>query len=147
MPYSLPVFPLVFFLVSIPLVLEDLATLSVPTWKLFVAMGVLVALRLLLGQSDLYFQLALSSGALTLGTLVLVLVPSSLGEADVIYIAGLAWLVSFWGLLLAVGMACVLVGANVLVTTACRRSEPNSEPVAFLPFLFLGGLAALVGGP
>jgi prepilin signal peptidase PulO-like enzyme (type II secretory pathway) len=146
MAYQTTIPILVWILGSAPLVKEDLRSLTVPAWMVFGALGVFGVTSVMIGR-EFAPAAVLSAGVLTVGALGLLMAPDSVGEADVIYLAALAWLSSFWHLLLAVGVASLLAGTVYMVLPRLRQASSVGTPVPFLPFLFLGGLAALLGAP
>jgi len=135
------VWPLVFFLFgSVPLVWQDLEKMEVTQSWLFLVLGgwALAAW----GTTDTWpSAAALSAGVLTLGALLLLVLPGTLGEADVVYMAALAWLLPFWSFLLALGLSVVL--ASMAFAAVSIRGHRNARlALPFLPFLALGGLGA-----
>lgn len=130
---------LTYVLASGPLVWQDLKTLSVSQWLL----GIVFTAWVLLGwwAGDVPAKAALSAGVLTLGAVLIVLLPDRLGEADVVYIAGLAWLMPFWNLVLTVALACVM--AMVVLGVRAWRGQGDLG-VLLAPFLPSLALAAMV---
>jgi len=123
-----------------PLVWHDVRRLSVPQPLLYLVLGGWVIVASLPSGPSMS-SAALSAGVLTLGAVWLLIVPDSLGEADVLFVAGLAWWLPFWSLLFAVGLACVL-GLAAFVWLWQAGQDPRSVAIPYLPCLALGGLGA-----
>lgn len=131
----------VFLLGSIPLVWQDLRSLSVSQVALVLVVGLWVTFSLWLGVPWSSASL-LSSGVLIVGMFIDFLLPDSLGEGDILYMAGLAWLLPFWPFLVAMATACIL-GLLSWVWRSRTSQAAASAPMAFLPLLALGGLSVM----
>ena len=139
-----PLVLLAFLIGTVPVVWQDLRTLSVSQWALgFLVLGWATVSW---WTSTLWIgAAALSAGVLTVGAAFLLLAPGSLGEADVVYMAALAWLLPFWGFLFAIGLACVLGLTAFGWLSRWGQRDVRSVPLAYLPCLALGGFGALGG--
>lgn len=123
---------------SLPLLLQDQRSLSVSQWLLALVFTAWVLLGWWAG--DVPAKAALSAGVLTLGAVLIMLLPDRLGEADVVYIAGLAWLMPFWNLVLTVALACVMAMVALGVRARRGQGDPGELPVPFLPSLALAAM-------
>ena len=129
---------------SLPLVWQDVRDLAVSQgWLFSVLTGWMV---LAWWTADSWpGAAALSAGVLTVGTVFLLISPQSLGEADVVYMAALAWLLPFWSFLFAIGFSVLLgMGAFAAVSSWGRR-DMTRVAMPYLPCLALGGFAVLGG--
>ena len=129
---------------SLPLVWQDIRHLAVGQGELFAVLAGWAMLAWWFGDSW-SGAAALSAGVLTVGSLFLVLLPASLGEADVVYMAALAWLLPFWSFLFAIGVSVLLGFVAFVGLSAWGRRDMSQVALPYLPCLALGGLAAWGG--
>ena len=134
---------LFFGLLGFPLIWQDLRDNSISSKALFLVIAVWWVSSLL--TPDPAFRLATSAGVLMVGGFLLFLLPGRLGEADVLFISGMACLFSFWSLIFSVALGCV--GALALYLWLSRGGrEVVNTPIPFLPCLYWGGLTVALGG-
>jgi len=75
---------------------------------------------------------------------VCLLLPGRLGEADILYASGLAWVCTFSGYLIAIALGCL--GALVaMVLSALRTGGWHDHPQPFLPALLWGWTTVTLG--
>jgi Flp pilus assembly protein protease CpaA len=134
---------LVFALTGLPLVLQDRRSQSVSQWLLFSTLAVWFVLALASGRPDERWLLSIL--VLVAGTLFLVLLPDRLGEADVLFAAGMACVLPFFSWLTAMMAGCLggLVAFGWIFWFS--RASIQNVPVPFLPCLYWGGLTVLLG--
>ena len=134
----------VFAAVGLPLVIQDIRHNDVSTLASAAALAACI-----LGSAFLVRNAQpglVAAVLLALGALLLKLFPGRLGEADAVFMSGMALLMPFWSLMLAIGLACVS-GLCAYVWLSWRHGTVIlSEPIPFLPSLYWGGLAVMVGG-
>ena len=135
---------LVFILGALPLVWQDLRDRSVSQGLLLVVFLAWFGFSWFVGDSC-QSALPLSAGVLVVGTLALLSFPGWFGEADAIFMAGIALLIPFWGFLLAVGIACILGFVAFAWLSHFGRRDVSGVALAFLPCLALGGFFVLGG--
>ena len=87
---------------------------------------------------------AVATSVVALGGCGLLVRPQAMGEADVIFLSGLAWLLPFWAFLFSVGLACILGLATYWVAARGAGSD-GGLAVPFLPCLALGGMGVMGG--
>ena len=134
---------LVLVALGLPLVYQDIKFQSVSAPLLIFTYGIWCSFGLLFpGWST---HLAEAGVTLIVGTLLLVFFPGRLGEADVIFMSGLAFLLNFWSLLVALALSCL--AALGAYTWSLRLGGHDERVVAipFLPSLFWGGLTVIMG--
>ncbi len=134
---------LAFALTGLPLVIQDSRTQTVSQGLLFSTLAVWFLLALP-GSSPEFHWLA-AALILLAGTLFLLIAGDRLGEADIVFAAGMACLFSFWSWLTAVMAGC---GAGLLAfgwLAWTSRASIENVPVPFLPCLYWGGLTVLLG--
>lgn len=83
---------------------------------------------------------------MTLGALLLLAFPGRLGEADVVFMSGMALLLPFWPLLIAFALGCVGALSAFLWLSRQAGSESLTRPLPFLPSLYWAGLSTMLGG-
>jgi Flp pilus assembly protein protease CpaA len=135
---------LVFAAIGLPLIIEDVRHSSVPLGLLVGAFAAWLGTALILEGST--SRLLASSIVLVLGWLLIVILPDRLGEADVVFMSGMALLLPFWSLLFALILSCVGSLAAFAWLSRGGRGEFLTRPLPFLPSLYWGGLAILLGG-
>ena len=143
---SLPpnLFPFILFGVpGLPLVLQDLVDNSISSKILIIVLIIWWASSFL--TPDPEFRLATSAGVLLLGGFLLSVLPGRLGEADVLFISGMASVFPFWPLIFSVAIGCVGALALFLWLSRGGRVVMNT-PIPFLPCLYWGGLTIALGG-
>ena len=85
----------------------------------------------------------MASLVLLLGAVFLVAFPESIGEADIVFMAGMATLMDFWQLIFALALAC-LAGMALFVVQGWKRAHSDLVlRLPFLPLLALGGSIVL----
>ncbi|NNM66887.1 MAG: hypothetical protein HKM06_02620 [Spirochaetales bacterium] len=134
---------LVFVALALPLVFQDLKAQSVSAPLLFFTYGIWCLFGLPFPGWPAH--LAEAGVTLILGSLLLLFFPGRLGEADVLFMSGLAFLLNFWSLVVALALACLAaLGAYTWSMRLGFRNE-RVEAIPFLPSLFWGGLAVIMG--
>ena len=134
----------VFAVIGLPLALQDVKHREVSTPASAGSLAAWSVFSFLVLRNPRHPAVAVL--VLLLGALLLTLFPGRLGEADVVFISGMALLMPFWPLMCAVGLACVS-GLCAYVWLSWRYGTVMmSEPIPFLPSLYWGGLAVMVGG-
>lgn len=136
----------VFCIGSIPIVVHDLRNQEVPAvWLAVLLAGLAAAVAVFEGESGAGRYLG-ASAALAAGGLVLAALPGRLGEADVLYAAAFPFVLDFFPLLFALGLACA-GGMALFAYRAAARQSWTDVPVPFTPLLFWGVAAQfLIGG-
>jgi hypothetical protein len=138
----LPAF--LFAVLGLPLIWQDARMNSVSLGLLIAVFAAWLASAILIeGTAG---HLLAASVVLLLGSLLLVVLPDRLGEADVVFMSGMALLLPFWSLLFALILGCV--GALAAFAWFSRREGGDflTRPLPFLPSLYWGGLAIVLGG-
>jgi hypothetical protein len=91
-------------------------------------------------------SLQASAVVLLIGTALLKALPGRLGEADVVFMSGMAALFQFWPLMMALALGCV-AGLSAFVWLFRDGIEGiGSRRLPLLPSLYWGGLAVILGG-
>lgn len=135
---------ILFMVLGLPLVWQDIKDNSV-------SLHLLVAIYALWLFSSIFaFQgsgsLAASAIVLLVGALLLAGLPDKLGEADVIFMSGMAALFSFWPLMIALSLGCIASLAAFFLLSRKAGEEVFSQPLPLLPSLYWGGLTVVLGG-
>lgn len=131
-----------FGILGLPPVLQDLRNNSISSITLFLVLALWWGNAL--GAPDPAFRLATAAGVLLLGGFLLFLFPGRLGEADVLFISGMATVFSFWSLIFSVALSCI--GALAVYCWLSRGGRTiNDVPIPFLPCLYWGGLTVALG--
>ena len=136
--------PFSFALLGFPLSLQDQSERSVSAVLLAVAYALWLASALVAGQG--VERLLAPVFVLLIGRLVLFVLPDRLGEADVIFMSGMASIFPFWQLMLALALGCVAGLAAFAWGSRGGRSDYLFCSVPFLPSLYWGGLTVILGG-
>jgi len=131
-----------FAVLGLPLALQDAKDYSVSRSLLVGVYALWLVPDLLLGREG---RLAAAAIALLLGGLFLRMLPERLGEADVVFMSGMAATFAFWPLMLAIGLGCIGGLAVFLWLSRGGRNEALVQPLPFLPSLYWGGLTVIVG--
>jgi prepilin signal peptidase PulO-like enzyme (type II secretory pathway) len=133
--------PLISFLLvvaaSLPLARADHRELTVPVAGLVVFWLVSAAASFVIDPSAWLWHGAGVTSVIAVGTLVSLMLPGRLGEADILYASGLAWVSSFSGFLVATALGCLGTLA-AMVIGALRKGGWQDEPQPFLPPLLWG---------
>jgi len=132
----------VFAVTAIPLVVQDRQTQSVSQTLLLATVAVWVGAGLLYADAEI--RVTTAAAVLVCGILFLVLLPERLGEADVLFAAGMACLLPFWTWLTAMIAACG--GGLVAFGWLAWKSGASIRdiPIPFLPCLYWGGFSVLL---
>ena len=134
---------ILFVLFGLPLILQDLKDSSV-SFELLLA--ILLAWILAAIFSDQAVQRLLAASiVLLIGTLLFLVLPGRLGEADVLFMSGMALIFSFWPLMIALALGCVAGLAAFMWHARGGRTECLSYPLPLLPSLYWGGLTVVLG--
>lgn len=145
MPFPLRYLPpLLFALLALPLVWQDLKDNSVSLSLLVAVYLIWLSAALVSGQGE--GRLAASAIVLLVGALLLAALPGRLGEADVVFMSGMASLFPFWPLMIALSLGCVAGLAAFLWLSRGGGEEALSGPLPLLPGLYWGGLTVILGG-
>jgi len=133
-----------FVVPALPLVLQDLKENTVSRVLLtFVVLTWWVSALATPAPEARFFAVLV---VLLLGALLLALLPGRLGEADVVFVSGMAALFAFWPLIFSLALGCLAALAAYLWMFLKRPSEAMMEPIPFLPSLYWGGLTVALGG-
>lgn len=135
---------LLFVVLGLPLVWQDSKDNSVSLGLLVGVFLAWSAISLLTTGSAARLFAALI--VLVAGSLLLMILPGRLGEADVVFMSGMALLLPFWSLLLAIVLGCVAGLAAFVWFSRGDRGEFLSQPLPLLPSLYWGGLTIILGG-
>jgi hypothetical protein len=133
-----------FCILGFPPVLQDLRDNTVSQFLLVTVVLVWWSLSAVGPESQ--NRLLAAAVVLVLGAFLLNLLPGRLGEADVIFMAGMASLFSFWPLVLALALGCVGALSAFVWMLRGKRTEVLGYPLPFLPSLYWGGLTISLGG-
>ena len=136
--------PLLFAMLGLPLVIQDLRESSV-SLILLIGSYALWALATFVGGQSVS-RLVVAAIVLLVGALVLSLLPGRLGEADVLFISGMASIFPYWSFMIALALSCVAGLAAFLWLSRRGRDEMLSLPIPLLPSLYWGGLTVILGG-
>ena len=134
---------LLFGVLALPLVLQDLKDNSVSE-PLLIAISLLWWTTAFATTAPLN-RLIAAAIVLLVGSLLLTILPGRLGEADVVFISGMAALFSFWPLIFSLGLGCL---AALMAYSWMFRKNPRDvmvNPLPFLPSLYWGGLTIALG--
>lgn len=134
---------LLFILLGFPIILQDLRESSV-SFKLLLTVLVAWILAAVFSYQDAGHLLT-ASIVLLIGTLLFLILPGRLGEADVLFMCGMALIFSFWPLLMALALGCVAGLAAFMWYSRGGRTENLSYPLPLLPSLYWGGLTVILG--
>jgi len=75
----------------------------------------------------------------------LVMFPGRLGEADVVFMSGMALLLPFWSMLISLALGCV--GALAAFAWLGKGgADIATQRMPFLPSLYWGCLTTMIGG-
>lgn len=135
---------LLFAFLGLPLILQDIRHSSV-------SMGLLTAAFLIWTASSFVMEdgasrLVAAGVVLLLGALLLMIFPGRIGEADVVFMSGMAVFLPFWSLLIGIALGCI-AALSAFVWLYRRGGEGSlREPIPFLPSLYWGGLTVMIGG-
>ena len=149
LPFSLRDLPqLLFALLALPLIWQDLKEYSVSLVLLVVVYSIWLSSTLIegLGAGFGEGRLAASAIVLLIGALLIRLLPGRLGEADVIFMSGMAAIFPFWPLMIALALGCIAGLAAFLWLSREGGDEVFSRPLPLLPGLYWGGLTVILGG-
>lgn len=133
-----------FAILGLPLALQDSKDNSVSVSLLSIALGVwMVAARLpgCTGMGPVG-----SAIVLLIGFGLSLFMPGGLGEGDVVFMAGMASIFSFWEFVIALLLGCVAALACYAWLARGRHADALRRPLPLLPSLFWGGLAVFAGG-
>jgi hypothetical protein len=135
---------LLFAAFGLPLALQDIKDSSVSIELLAVAYLVWSASTCLSGES--FDRAAAAAILMLLGSLLLLVLPGRLGEADIVFMSGMALFFPFWSLMIALALGCI--GALAVFAWLSRggRADTLERPLPFLPSLYWGGLTVVLGG-
>jgi hypothetical protein len=133
----------IFALTALPLVVQDRQSQSVSSWLLFATLAAWLGAGW--AERDAPLHILGATAILTAGIVFLLVLPDRLGEADVLFAAGMACLLPFWTWFIAVVTACGggLVAFGWLAWVS--KGSIRDIPLAFLPCLYWGGITALLG--
>ncbi|HTP59249.1 MAG TPA: hypothetical protein VMM82_10050 [Spirochaetia bacterium] len=129
---------------GLPLILQDIKDKSVSLALLLVAFVAWLAFASLWERAE--SRLLASLFVLLIGASLLLVFPGRLGDADVIFMSGMALLLPFWSLMMAFILGCVGALAAFLWLSRKGRDIPLTLALPFLPSLYWGGLTVMVGG-
>lgn len=132
-----------FAFLSLPLVWQDVKDSSVSLALLVGVYALWLTAALAAGQAG---RLAAAAIVLLAGALLSCVLPDRLGEADIVFMSGMASLFAFWPLMIAVSLGCVAALAAFLWLSRGGRGEVLGQPLPLLPSLYWGGLAVILGG-
>jgi len=134
---------LLFAALGLPLVWQDVKNNSV-------SMTILVAV--FLSWSIFAFfregaegRLLATLVVMTMGSLLLLAFPGRLGEADVVFMSGMALLLPFWSLLIAFALGCIGTLSAFVWLSRKEGVEFLARPLPFLPSLYWAGLSTMLG--
>ncbi len=136
--------PLILFAgLGLPLAVQDLKDNSVSLVLLLVVYAVWSASTTLVDTSASH--LVAASIVLLVGALLLVIFPDRLGEADVIFMSGMALFFPFWSLMIAFGLACIGALSAFAWLSRGGRVDVLRYPLPLLPSLYWAGLTVILG--
>jgi len=72
--------------------------------------------------------------------------PGRLGEADVVFMSGMALFLPFWSLLIAMALGLHRGAGGLRLGCPVGRRRFLRPPLPFLPSLYWGGLTIIIGG-
>ena len=138
-------FPFALFaLLGLPLILQDIKDKSVSLILLLAAFLAWFAFAFFWESAE--GQIVASLVVLVVGSVLLLIFPGRLGEADVVFMSGMALLLPFWSLLMALVLGCVGALSAFVWVSRKERDVSLTFPLPFLPSLYWGGLTVMVGG-
>ncbi len=133
----------IFVILSVPVALQDAKEKWVSQFPLFFLFAISVTLSWFTDDSS---RLLASSVIFLLGGITLILVQDHLGEADVIFVGGMALVLPFWSLVESLQWACLGMIASVILTSRFKFSEILEVQIPFIPSLLWGTISvALLG--
>jgi len=135
---------LLFAALGLPLVWQDLKESTVSSVLLAAVFLAWSAMTLFLGDGISHLLAALI--VLALGSLLLMIFPGRLGEADVVFMSGMALFLPFWSLLIAMALGCIAALAAFVWLSRGAGADSFARPLPFLPSLYWGGLTIIIGG-
>jgi hypothetical protein len=91
-------------------------------------------------------RIAVSAIVLLIGALLLLILPGRLGEADVVFISGMALIFPYWSFMIALALGCVAGLAAFLWLSRGGNDKVFLTPIPLLPSLYWGGLTVILGG-
>jgi hypothetical protein len=99
---------------------------------------------ILIGAWSVRFAVAVIT--LLLGAVLLIFIPDKLGEADIVFMSGMAAIFPYWSFLVAIALGCI--SASILFLWRCLSSGGGifSSPIPFLPSLYWGGIVVILEG-
>ncbi len=91
-------------------------------------------------------HLLAAGSVLVVGALLLLVFPGRLGEADIVFMAGMASMFTFWPLIICFALACFASFVAYFWLFCKLGSQAMLYPLPFLPSLYWAGLTISVGG-
>jgi hypothetical protein len=141
---NLSLLSILFALLGLPLAIQDSRDNSVSTVFLALAFSAWCLGSLAMG-TELMRAIAVAV-ILLAGALSLFAIPGKLGEADLVFMGGMAAIFPFPQLMLALGLACVAGLAAFAWLLRLGAKDTLARPLPFLPSLYWGGLTVILGG-
>ena len=123
--------------------IQDQRYASVSLRSLFISYFIWILLHLLPFQ---FTRLLGASLVLLLGVVLLLIFPDRLGEADVVFMSGMALFFPFWSLMMAYALGCLGAMAAFAWLSYRGRIDLLRYRMPLIPCLYWGGLAVLLGG-
>jgi hypothetical protein len=137
--------PLLFVLLGLPLVIQDIRANSVSISFLAIAFSLWYFFPFIVGQGTMGHSV-LAALVLLIGALLVLLLPDRFGAADVVFISGMAAIFPYYSFVIAVALGCVGGVVAFIFLYVKGKDDAFTSPLPFLPSLYWGGLTVIIGG-